>query len=133
MGVYSSVYSRISPMGYSPEGKSFESPVLGGDVCLAGPPPAAPVFFFLGFFFFFFAAPTILGCIIQAGTCCSGGIFSLIGRFVVFYFLGHFGFTIHWSKPQVQGRGIQCRSFTPLVTPFTCDSAGSAIAATISL
>jgi hypothetical protein len=35
-------------MGYLPEGKSFERPVRGGDVCLE-----FADFFFLGFFFFF--------------------------------------------------------------------------------
>jgi len=48
-------------MGYCAEGKSFESPVRGGEVCLVAP-PAAAVFFFLDFFFFFFVAPVCISC-----------------------------------------------------------------------
>ena len=43
---HSSSYSQISPTGYVPLGKIFESPTLGGSDWVA--------FFFLDFFFFFF-------------------------------------------------------------------------------
>jgi hypothetical protein len=46
-------------MGYCPDGKSFDNPVRGGEVCFAMPFSAPPVFFFLGFFFFFLGAPGI--------------------------------------------------------------------------
>lgn len=42
---YSSLYSRISPSGYSPLGNSFDNPIRGGSDCSA--------FFLFGFFFFF--------------------------------------------------------------------------------
>jgi len=47
-------------------------------------------------------------------------------------FSGDFAFPFTTMSYSLRKYCVQCISFTPFVTPLTCDSAGSAIAAAIS-